>query len=264
VPSDARASSTADPQAKLASVALPSDEPATLAAKKQAKRAKRAKRKQLEQWFCEANDCADDGDDEKAFKLYRMAAEQGHVNALFSLGCCYREGEGVPNNADAQFECFRDAAEKGHADAQYNLATCYARGIGVAKNDAAAVALYRKLADDGAIDAKFFLGRCYDQGMGVETDKKAACTLFRAVIAKGNKKYHFPAQLLLARSLAADGLGDSQEALAARTRASEVPVHKHPLVRRNAIDVRSSDGRHLSCDICAAPGVPDGVALELC
>ena len=134
------------------------------------------------------------------------------------------------------------------------------------------IALYRELADQGAAHAQlllvlvathvqFYLGRYYAQGVGVETDldKKAACTLFRAVIAKGEKKYHFPALLLLARSLAADGLGDSQEALAARTSVSEVPVHKHPLVRRNASDVRSSDVRNLMCDICAATGVPESL-----
>lgn len=34
-------------------------------------------------------------DDKKAIELYKIAAEQGHAQAQFDLGICYRQGEGV-------------------------------------------------------------------------------------------------------------------------------------------------------------------------
>lgn len=41
------------------------------------------------------------------------------------------------------------AADKGHADAQYNLGCSYTSGEGVAKNDETAVKYYRMAADQG-------------------------------------------------------------------------------------------------------------------
>ena len=37
---------------------------------------------------------------EEAVKWYNIAAQQGHADAQYNLGCCYDEGEGVTQNKE--------------------------------------------------------------------------------------------------------------------------------------------------------------------
>ena len=59
--------------------------------------------------------------------LMRMAAEQGHAIAQFSLGICYHKGVGVRQNSSKAAR-FRMAAEQGDAEAQYYLGGSYSMG----------------------------------------------------------------------------------------------------------------------------------------
>ena len=52
---------------------------------------------------------------------------------------------------------FRKAAEQGHADAQFCLGECYRTGDGVAKDLAEAKTWYEKAAAQGNADAKVLL-----------------------------------------------------------------------------------------------------------
>ena len=57
----------------------------------------------------------------KAVKWYRRAAEQGNVDAQYSLGDMYARGDGVPEDDAEAVKWFRLAAEQDHADAQFSL-----------------------------------------------------------------------------------------------------------------------------------------------
>ena len=67
----------------------------------------------------------------EAAKWYRLAAEQGHVDAQNNLGLMYAQGQGVPKNGAEAAKWYRLAAEQGHADAQNNLGLMYANGEGL-------------------------------------------------------------------------------------------------------------------------------------
>ena len=54
----------------------------------------------------------------KAAKLFRKAAEQGHVSAQFNLGVMYETGEGVPEDKAEATKWIRKAAEQGDEDAK--------------------------------------------------------------------------------------------------------------------------------------------------
>jgi TPR repeat protein len=92
-------------------------------------------------------------DRNEAVKWFRKVAEQGHVEALYELGCCYEESADSYNpsfaNSLAKRQAdelaktrdeaeaanwYRKAAEHGHAKAQYRLGCRYRDGRGVAKN----------------------------------------------------------------------------------------------------------------------------------
>jgi TPR repeat protein len=53
------------------------------------------------------------GDEERAAAYLKLAAEQGHVEAMYSLALCYLDGMGVPRSADDAAEWFGRAAEEG-------------------------------------------------------------------------------------------------------------------------------------------------------
>ncbi|CAI3954963.1 TPR repeat (TPR) (PDB:1KLX) [Commensalibacter communis] len=66
---------------------------------------------------------------EEALKFYQMAADQGSVPAMFSLGAIYGGGNHLePNREKAQI-WFRKAAEKGHSKAQLMLGRYLAQGL---------------------------------------------------------------------------------------------------------------------------------------
>lgn len=103
-----------------------------------------------------------------AVKWYRKAAEQGHADAQYQLGECYRYGWGVKENKGLAAKWYGRAAEQEHADAQYQLGECYLFGEGLNENEESAVKWYAIAAEKGHADAQYQLGECYRYGWGVE------------------------------------------------------------------------------------------------
>ena len=67
-------------------------------------------------------------------------AEQGNAEAQYSLGVCYRCGDGVEKNLEEAVKWYRKSAEQGYARAQHNLGICYYNGDGVIQNNVKALA----------------------------------------------------------------------------------------------------------------------------
>lgn len=62
---------------------------------------------------------------EKAFNLYKKAAEKGHAQAQFELGFCYLKGLGVEEDRLKAYAWFKKAAKQGIEEAQINLSYYY-------------------------------------------------------------------------------------------------------------------------------------------
>ena len=75
----------------------------------------------------------------KLFSLFTLAAQQGHSDAQYNLGVCYRNGYGVVKDDKEAVRLYTLAAQQGHSDAQINLGVCYRNGYGVVKDDKEAV-----------------------------------------------------------------------------------------------------------------------------
>jgi TPR repeat protein len=60
-------------------------------------------------------------DKAEAVKWYRMAAEQGNVDAQFVLGYLYYSGEGVEADTDEAIKWYRKAADQGNKAALNSL-----------------------------------------------------------------------------------------------------------------------------------------------
>ena len=103
------------------------------------------------------------GDYQKAFRLFKPLAEQGHVEAQGTLGYMYLKGWGVPKDATKAVYWHTKAAEQGSVPAQYNLGSFYAQGVSVPQNDAKAVYWTTKAAKQGHATAQYNLGHIYKQ-----------------------------------------------------------------------------------------------------
>ncbi len=51
----------------------------------------------------------------KAFRYFKLAGDEGHVESQFSIAKCYKNGQGVERNLDEAFRYFKLAADQGLA-----------------------------------------------------------------------------------------------------------------------------------------------------
>ena len=117
------------------------------------------------------------GNPDKAFDLFRRAAEQGQRDAMYELFLVYRDGRGMDPDPLLARDWLRRSAEAGLPLGQtmfgYWLET---------KEPASmpeAVRWYRKAEEQGWDGAMYRLGLCYLNGLGVELDEERALALIR-------------------------------------------------------------------------------------
>ncbi len=128
---------------------------------------------------------AEQGDYEKAFRIFTPLAEAGDAEAQHNLAILYRGGHGVAKDLDKSRQWFLRAAEQGIAAAQYNLGYMYDMGEGVEQSDRYAFLWYRKAAEQGHSLAQTNLGVMYANGSGVAQDLKLAYVWFNLAAAQG-------------------------------------------------------------------------------
>jgi TPR repeat protein len=64
----------------------------------------------------------------------------------------YYIGDGVEKDTAEAMKCYQKAAEQGHSEAQFNLGDCYRLGEGVEKDEAEGVKWYRRAAEHGSTE----------------------------------------------------------------------------------------------------------------
>ena len=121
-----------------------------------------------------------------AFKWYRRAAEQGHVEGQYWLGVMYRDGRGVPRDLAEGARWIQRAAEQGNREAQFMHGVNCEFGKGVQVDLAAAAAWYRRAAEQDVFNAYFELARMYYEGLGVERNYAQAVHWYRRGGAVGD------------------------------------------------------------------------------
>lgn len=71
---------------------------------------------------------------EEDIDLLRVASEQGKSDAMVTLGYCYANSAGVPQDLAESVWWYRCAARHGSIAAMICLSVCYRDGIGTGKN----------------------------------------------------------------------------------------------------------------------------------
>jgi TPR repeat protein len=135
---------------------------------------------------CYNNGCGGvEEDHAEAVRFYRLAAEQGHAAAQFSLGAMIFNGEGVAQDHAEAVRLYRLAAQQGHAGAQVILGAVFYHGDGVAQDYTEAVRFYRLAAELGDAAAQFSLGLIFQYGEGVAQDTAEAVRWYRLAAEQG-------------------------------------------------------------------------------
>ncbi|CAE7561547.1 SEL1L2, partial [Symbiodinium microadriaticum] len=97
-------------------------------------------------------------DDETAVKWYVAASSRGCSRARNLLAMMYFEGKGVPKLKEKAYELFKQAANGGDVCAMNNVAMCLEQGIGVDKDVACALQIYKTGADSGSAQSAYSYG----------------------------------------------------------------------------------------------------------
>ena len=127
-----------------------------------------------------------DQNDKEAAKYFRLAAEQGDVNAQAMLAYIkYHGGEGVAQDYKEAIKWWRLAAEQGDAVAQHALGLSYLLGKGVENDSIESVKWIRLAAEQGYGRAQFMMGISFREGISVVQDYKTAHMWFNIAAANG-------------------------------------------------------------------------------
>ena len=128
----------------------------------------------------------------EAKRYYKLAADKGHVDSMYSLGAFYYLGLGLrrPNPLLA-CKYFGAAASQNHAVAQYCYGLCLLSGEGIKKNEAKAIRLIRQSADNGFDEAEYCFARILMDGHYISKDLGLAFNYMKKSHDHGNLKATF-------------------------------------------------------------------------
>ncbi len=135
------------------------------------------------------------GETEKALKIFQQAADQGSANALAELYLVYWDGHGVPIDHKKAMEYLIKAANTGYVWAEYTLGLRYelrewegddAHRVLTKPDWAQAFHWYRVAAEHNSAQGQYHLGLLYLSGhKGVELDEARGLELMRAAADQG-------------------------------------------------------------------------------
>lgn len=124
----------------------------------------------------------------KAIYWFKKAAKQDEAIAQYYLGILYLEGKGVRQDFTKAYDWFHKSAEHEDALAQYQLGNMYLKGNGVEQQFFMAAHWFRKAADHQEAVAQLQLGHLYSQGKGLAQNKKEALYWYNKAAEQGLKE----------------------------------------------------------------------------
>lgn len=121
---------------------------------------------------------------QKAFKLFKKAAQQENALAMADLGVLYKYGRGCKLNFNKARKWFQKSAELGNSKAAYSLGYLYFKGLGNIQQDYNKAVKWFQKSDYPM--AKYWLGVCYLKGYGVAKDINKTNELLGEEFAENN------------------------------------------------------------------------------
>lgn len=120
-------------------------------------------------------------------EAYRIAAEQGDIDAQLKLWEKFYQGDGVAKDLREAQKWLRKAAERGDAESQAKLGAMYYLGEGEPKDTTEALRWFQAAAAQGDAYAQGCLGVMYALGDGVPQNPTHGCAWLFLAAAGGNE-----------------------------------------------------------------------------
>lgn len=116
----------------------------------------------------------------KGMELVSLAADEGYIDAIYTMGYCYETGRNVDSvDHTKAVSYFKQLADNDIASGQFKMGLYYELGDGGLEADSAkAIEYYRKAADQGHGEAMCYLGDFYRIGQFLPLDKAKAFELY--------------------------------------------------------------------------------------
>ncbi len=109
--------------------------------------------------------------DELSHKYFQMAADKGNIHSIFMVGMDYFYAVGTPQNKELGISYIKHAADNGYSNAQYIMGLLYMNKELKALNRKGKAAKYfEAAAKQGHSEAQVSLGDLYFLGDGVAED----------------------------------------------------------------------------------------------
>jgi hypothetical protein len=122
----------------------------------------------------------------EAQRWLQQAATQGHVAAQYEAAEGFRRGRGTAVDASRTMAFYRMAADQGHLEAAFGLGVMFEPGTGFRGPKLAdAAAIYRRAAKNGHALAAHQFGLMLARGAGVAPDRQRAREVLAHAIALG-------------------------------------------------------------------------------
>lgn len=123
--------------------------------------------------------------DREALRLFRLAAEQGHAEAMVNLAQMALNGRGMARDDREAARLLQRGAGLFHAAAQRELGLLHAQGRGVTRNDQQASRYFFLAAEQGDPDSQYLLARHYEEGRGLSRSRADAILWYRRAAENG-------------------------------------------------------------------------------
>ncbi len=136
--------------------------------------------------YAEGEAAYERGDFERAHRIWKPLADEGHADAQVRVGAMYFHGEGVDKDADLAVGYWTEAAAEGDLEAKIGLGNAYAEGRGASEDQATAVRWWRLAAKGGHVDAQVGLAQAYANARGVDRDFQQAEAWWRRATDQGS------------------------------------------------------------------------------
>ncbi|KAJ3309677.1 hypothetical protein HDU76_003548 [Blyttiomyces sp. JEL0837] len=140
---------------------------------------------------------------EKAFKWYKLAADQGHSLSQCIIGWMYMTGSGADQDYIQAYHWTKLSSIQGNPHAQYQLGNMYMLGLGVSQTDfEKASKWYQLSSNQNHSSALNILGWMYQFGYGVGKDYEKALQHY-----SNSVKFNNPAALNNIATCYLNGIG---------------------------------------------------------
>ena len=128
--------------------------------------------------------------EEKAVEYLEKSHAQNYIAATYELAVCHHYGLGTEADLEKAFSLYKEAADKGHGKGMNLVGKFYHDGLFVAQDYAEAMKWFELSLESDDIEAvafaEYLIGNCYAEGHGVDKNNDIAMNWYKKSAEHGD------------------------------------------------------------------------------